>query len=151
MSVSFTDRELDVMAVLWQRGPSTVAEVRDALEDALAYTTVLTVLRTLEEKGDVGHEEEGRAYRYFAAVERETAGESALRRVLGKLFAGSPELLLTQLVRERGVDPHALRRMRELLDARLGDAGGAPRDDAGGDAPAPAAPSARRVSRRREG
>ena len=121
MTVSFTDRELDVMAVLWQRGPSTVAEVREALEDALAYTTVLTVLRTLEDKGYVGHEEEGRAYRYFAAVEREAAGESALRRVLGKLFAGSPELLLTQLVRERGLDPSALRRMRELLDARIGD------------------------------
>ena len=140
-TVSFTDRELDVMAVLWQRGPSTVAEVREALEDALAYTTVLTVLRTLEDKGYVGHEEEGRAYRYFAAVEREAAGESALRRVLGKLFAGSPELLLTQLVRERGVDPSALRRMRELLDARLGDA--SPNEPAGG--------AARRAPRRREG
>ncbi len=144
MTVSFTDRELDVMAVLWQRGPSTVAEVRDALEDALAYTTVLTVLRTLEDKGYVGHEEEGRAYRYFAAVEREAAGESALRRVLGKLFAGSPELLLTQLVRERGVDPDALRRMRELLDAQLGDA-------PTGDVAASPAPAARRASRRREG
>ena len=79
MTVSFTDRELDVMAVLWQRGPSTVAEVREALEDALAYTTVLTVLRTLEDKGYVGHEEEGRAYRYFPAVAREEAGTSALR------------------------------------------------------------------------
>ena len=56
---SFTDRELDVMAVLWDRGPSTVAEVREHLEDALAYTTVLTVLRTLETKGFVSHEEEG--------------------------------------------------------------------------------------------
>jgi predicted transcriptional regulator len=143
MTVSFTDRELDVMAVLWQRGPSTVAEVRDALEDALAYTTVLTVLRTLEEKGYAGHEEEGRAYRYFAAVEREAAGESALRRVLGKLFAGSPELLLTQLVRERGVDPEALRRMRELLDARL--------EDAGGGAGASGAPAKRSSSPRRRG
>ena len=147
MTVSFTDRELDVMAVLWQRGPSTVAEVREALEDELAYTTVLTVLRTLEDKGYAGHAEEGRAYRYFAAVEREAAGESALRRVLGKLFAGSPELLLTQLVRERGVDPDALRRMRELLDARLGDA---PGDVAGGASPNEAR-AARRPSRRREG
>src|ERR1041384_2935155 len=104
MDISFTDRELDVMAVLWQRGSGTVAEVRDALEDALAYTTVLTVLRTLEVKGDVGHEEEGRADGCLAADGREARGESALRRVLGKLFAGSPELLLTQLVRERGVD-----------------------------------------------
>ena len=121
MPVSFTDRELDVMAVLWERGPSTVAEVRAALEDEFAYNTVLTVLRTLEEKGYVGHQEAGRAYRYHPLVERETAGRSALRRVLGKLFAGSPELLLTQLVDERGLDPDELTRMRELLDQRLRD------------------------------
>ena len=119
MAVSFTDRELDVMAVLWERGPSTVAEVRGALDDDLAYTTVLTVLRTLEEKGHVGHEEAGRAHRYHALVARETAGRSALGRMLGKLFAGSPELLLTQLVDERGVAPDELARMRALLDARL--------------------------------
>ena len=124
MPVSFTDRELDVMAVLWERGPSTVAEVRGALEDALAYNTVLTVLRTLEEKGYVGHREAGRAYRYHPLVERETAGRSALRRVLGKLFAGSPELLLTQLVDERGLDADELARMRALLDDRLRDRGG---------------------------
>lgn len=119
MAVSFTDRELDVMAVLWERGPSTVAEVRAALEDDLAYTTVLTVLRTLEDKGHVGHEEHGRAHRYHALVAREAAGRSALRRMVGKLFAGSPELLLTQLVDERGLDADALARMRALLDDRL--------------------------------
>jgi predicted transcriptional regulator len=121
MGVSFTDRELDVMAVLWERGPSTVAEVRAALEDDLAYNTVLTVLRTLEEKAYVGHQEVGRAYRYHALVERATAGRSALRRMLGKLFAGSPELLLTQLVDERGLDADELSRMRALLDERLRD------------------------------
>jgi predicted transcriptional regulator len=119
MADSFTDRELDVMAVLWDRGPSSVAEVRAALEDALAYTTVLTVLRTLEEKGSVGHQEEGRAYRYHALVAREAAGRSALRRMLGKLFAGSPEMLLTQLVDERGMAPDELTRLRALLDARI--------------------------------
>jgi len=121
MAVSFTDRELDVMAVLWERGPSTVAEVRTELEDDLAYTTVLTVLRTLEEKAYVGHAEAGRAYRYHALVEREAAGRSALHRMLGKLFAGSPELLLTQLVDERGLDADELTRMRALLDDRLRD------------------------------
>ena len=119
MAESFTDRELDVMAVLWERGPSTVAEVRDALEDTLAYTTVLTVLRTLEDKGSVGHEEMGRAYRYHALVAREAAGRSALRRMLGKLFAGSPEMLLTQLVDEREMAPDELARLRALLDARI--------------------------------
>ena len=126
MAVSFSDRELDVMAVLWARGPSTVGEVREALaRDAgaeLAYTTVLTVLRTLEAKGHVGHEEVGRAHRYHALVAREAAGRSALRRLLGTVFGGSPELLLTHLVGERGVGDAELRRMRALLDARLGGA-----------------------------
>jgi len=131
MADSFTDRELDLMAVLWERGPSTVAEVREALEDALAYTTVLTVLRTLEEKGSVGHEEVGRAYRYHALVARETAGRSALRRMLGKLFAGSPELLLTQLVDERDMAADELGRLRALLDARIDESkDAAPEDDA---------------------
>ena len=119
MQISFTDRELDVMAVLWEHGPSTVAEVRDRIADDLAYTTVLTILRTLEDKGYVGHREEGRAYRYFPAVAREEAGTSALRRLVGKIFAGSPELLLTQLVSDRGLGRDELERMRRLLDERL--------------------------------
>ena len=119
MEISFTDRELDVMGVLWDRGSATVAEVREALTDDLAYTTVLTVLRILEEKGYVRHEEEGRAHRYFPQVEREAAGGSALERLLGKLFRGSPELLLTHLVSDRGLGEDELRRMRALLDERL--------------------------------
>jgi BlaI family penicillinase repressor len=119
MEISFTDRELDVMGVLWNRGPSTVAEVRKHLADELAYTTVLTVLRILEEKGYVGHEEEGRAHRYYPQVERQAAGESALRRLTRKLFQGSPELLLTHLVSDRKLSEKDLRRMRELLDQRL--------------------------------
>jgi BlaI family transcriptional regulator, penicillinase repressor len=119
--VAFTERELDVMNVLWEReGGATVAEVREALEDDLAYTTVLTVLRTLHEKGHARFVEEGKAYRYYAAVERRDAGRSALRRVVRKLFRGSPELLLTQLVSERGLTEPELRRMRALLDERLG-------------------------------
>lgn len=119
MSVSFTERELDVMSVLWRRGPSTVAEVRGELPDPLAYTTVLTVLRTLEEKGYVGHEEEGKAYRYHALVAREDAGASALERVLSTVFLGRPELLLTQLVEERGLSERELADLRALLDERL--------------------------------
>jgi BlaI family penicillinase repressor len=119
MEIAFTDRELDIMQVLWERGDATVAEVRDALADELAYTTVLTMLRVLEEKGYVRHTEEGRAYRYHPLVERERAGESALRRLTRRLFRGSPELLLTHLVADRGVSEEELRRMRELLDERL--------------------------------
>jgi predicted transcriptional regulator len=119
MDIAFTDRELDVMAVLWELGPATVAEVQARLADDLAYTTVLTILRTLEEKGHLRHEEEGRAYRYHPLVDRKAAGASALRRLVRKVFAGSPEMLLTQLVSERGLTAEQLERMRELLERRL--------------------------------
>lgn len=119
MDVSFTDRELDVMAVLWRNGSGTVAEVRDALDDTFAYTTVLTVLRTLEDKGFVTHVAEGKAHRYVPAVTPDVAGQSALSRVLDKIFGGSPDLLLTQLVSDRNLDTDDLRRLRKLLDDRL--------------------------------
>lgn len=119
MEVAFTDRELDVMGVLWEVGSATVAEVRHRLDDELAYTTVLTVLRTLEDKGYVAHEEEGKAYRYRPLVAREAAGKSALKRLVRKVFRGSPELLLTQLVSDRGLSRDELERMRELLEERL--------------------------------
>jgi predicted transcriptional regulator len=117
---TFTDRELDVMAVLWDRGPSTVAEVRVHLDDPLAYTTVLTVLRTLEAKGFVSHAEEGKAHRYAPLVARDRAGKTALGQVLDKIFGGSRELLLANLVKERGVNAAELKRLRKVLDARLG-------------------------------
>jgi BlaI family penicillinase repressor len=118
---SFTDRELDVMLALWDAGSGTVAEVREQLRDDLAYTTVLTVLRTLEAKGYVRHEDEGKAHRYFPTVARAEAGVSGLRRLVDTLFAGSSEALLTQLVNDRGLTRDKLARMRALLDERLHD------------------------------
>jgi len=116
MDPHFTDRELDVMQVLWDRGPCLVADVRDQLKDDLAYTTVLTILRTLEAKGHIGHTEEGRGHRYFATVKQGTAQDSALRHLMRKLFDGSAELLLTRLVSEKTLTAEELRRMRALLD-----------------------------------
>lgn len=118
--MQFTERELDVMQVLWERGPSVVAEVQAELTDKLAYTTVLTILRTLEAKGYVRHEEEGRGHRYFATVEQKAAQESALAHLTRKLFKGSAELLFTRLVSDRGLSAEQLKRMRELL-ARKAD------------------------------
>lgn len=115
----FTERELDIMDILWERGSGTVGEVQERLEDELAYTTVLTVLRTLEEKGYVGHESEGRAYRYHPLVEREEAQASHLNRLLKKLFSGSPELLLTQLVSDRNLSDKEVERLRGVLAQRL--------------------------------
>ena len=119
MEIVLYERELEVMEVLWERGSATVAEVRDALEDEMAYTTVLTVLRRLEEKGYVGHEEEGRAHRYHPLIERQEARESALERLTRKLFHGSPELLLTHLVSNRKLSRAQLRRLRELVEEEL--------------------------------
>ena len=119
MRILFTDRELDVMAVLWERSSATVAEDRERIPDELAYTTVLTVLRTLEEKGHVGHRGEGKAHRYFPLVERRVAGRSALTRLIDTVFNGSPELLLTQLVTERDLSEEQLKRIRKLMDARF--------------------------------
>ena len=122
MDISFTDRELDVMAVLWRRGSGTVTEVREDLDDDLAYTTVLTILRTLEDKGFITHLAEGKAHRYLPAVTQDLAGKSVLARMLDKVFAGSPEMLLTQLVNERDLDTNDLLRLRKLLDVRLAEA-----------------------------
>jgi predicted transcriptional regulator len=119
MEISLTDRELDVITVLWDHGPSTAAEVRARLTDDLAYNTVLTMLRILEEKGYVRHEEEGRAHRYFPLVGREAAGRSAVGRMVRRLFRGSPSLLLTQLVQHRDLSDEDLRLMRELIDQQL--------------------------------
>lgn len=120
MDTQFTQRELDIMGALWARGPSTVAEVRAALEDDLAYNTVLTMLKVMEGKGYVSRRPEGRAHRYAAEVERDAAGESALGRMTERLFGGSPEELLLRLV-DTGLDADELRRMRDLLDRRLQD------------------------------
>jgi BlaI family penicillinase repressor len=114
----FTPRELDIMGVLWTRGPSTVAQVQEALEADLAYTTVLTMLRIMEEKGHVSRSREGRADRYTPEVRRAVAEKSALGRVTERVFGGSPEELLVRLV-DGELDPDQLRRMRDLLDRRL--------------------------------
>lgn len=123
METLFTDRELDIMSVLWDLGPSTVAEVRDHLKDPLAYTTVLSLLRTMEEKGQVTHVEEGRAFRYRALVERGDARVSALNRITRKLFGGSPELLLSHLVSDQGLSEEEMERIKRLLEERLGGDG----------------------------
>jgi BlaI family transcriptional regulator, penicillinase repressor len=118
VSITLTDRELDVMSVLWERGSGTVAEVRAALHDELAYTTVLTVLRILEAKGHARHEGEGRAHRYYARVQERVARRGAVRQLLDRFFSGSPELLLTELVGDRELTAKELRRLRQVLDAR---------------------------------
>lgn len=116
---TFTNRELDVMSILWKHGDATVSEVREQLPDELAYTSVLSALQTLEEKGLVTHRLDGRAYRYVPLVEPEAAGRTAIGRILDKVFHGSAEMLLAQLVEERSLTDAELVRMRQLLEQRL--------------------------------
>jgi predicted transcriptional regulator len=120
-NLHFPPRELAVMGILWRLGSATVAEVRDALEEELAYTSVLSALQTLEDKGYVRHEAEGRAYRYFPLVAAERAGSSALSRIRDAIFQGSAEQLFAQLVSDRNLSRGELERMRALLAQRLGE------------------------------
>jgi predicted transcriptional regulator len=121
MKISLTNREADVMQVLWERGPCVVAEVRAHLGDDLAYTTVLTILRTLEAKGYVRHAEQGRGHLYSAKVQQQAARKSALKHLTDKLFKGSSELLFTHLVADRKLTPEQIQRMRELLAEKADD------------------------------
>lgn len=100
MGITFTDRELEVMNILWDQGSATVKEARKVIGEDTPYTSVLSIFQTLEQKGHVRHEREGRAYRYHPLVEREEAGRRALGYVLDRLYQGSPEALLGSLVEE---------------------------------------------------
>ena len=109
-------RELDVMRVLWDLGSGTVAEVRDHLPVDLAYTTVLTILRNLEEKSYVSRSSEGRAHRYSPRVDRAAARRSAIARVVDTLFHGAPEELVLHMVEDRTLSKADVRKLRALID-----------------------------------
>ena len=121
MAGEFGDRELDVMGVLWETGSATVAEVRDRLPADLAYTTVLTILRNLEAKGFVRHAGEGKAHRYFPLVARQTAGRSAVTRLIEKLFGGDPALLVSHLVSDHPLSAAELKKLHTALEERLAE------------------------------
>jgi BlaI family transcriptional regulator, penicillinase repressor len=117
----FPPRELAVMSILWRMGSATVTDVKDALDEPLAYTTVLSALQTLEDKGYVAHDAEGRAYRYRPLVTADEAGQSALDRVKDSIFHGSAEKLFAHFVADENLSRAELERMRRLLTERLGD------------------------------
>jgi BlaI family transcriptional regulator, penicillinase repressor len=117
--VSLGERELDVMTVLWTVGPGTVAEVKDRLPAALAYNTVLTILRNLEAKGLVDHEAEGRVFRYFPVVTQQAVKKNAVARLVSKFFAGSPVDVMAHLLDSKSLSAAELRALHEHLDARL--------------------------------
>jgi BlaI family penicillinase repressor len=111
-----TQRELDIMSVLWNLGEATVTEVRDRVDPNLAYTSISTMIRTLEMKGFVSHRRgEGKTHVYFPVIDSETAGESVLDRVLNKVYGGSPIKLLAHLMEQNRLSDKELARMRDLL------------------------------------
>ena len=122
--VALGDRELDVMAVLWEIGSGTVGEVRHRLPANLAYTTVLTILRNLEAKGYLSHIVEGRAHRYRPRVAQKAAQKSALSHMLLRLFKGSPELLLARLVETKALTADELRDLAKRVGNDVQPRGG---------------------------
>jgi BlaI family transcriptional regulator, penicillinase repressor len=119
MDVTLTDRELEIMTILWSLGSGTVADVRDRLPADLAYTTVLSLMRTMVDKQYLHAVAEGRAHRFVPRIKQEAVRRSAVARLVGTLFDGSPELAMTNLVSDRRLTPVDLRKLRKLIDQRL--------------------------------
>jgi BlaI family transcriptional regulator, penicillinase repressor len=116
-SATLTEAELRLMEVLWNKGPATVQQVLDSLPDKspLAYNSVLTTIRILEKKGYVKHEKDGRAFVYAPLIERKEATRSEIRRLVSRFFGDSQELLVLNILEDRGVDAAELDRLRKML------------------------------------
>jgi predicted transcriptional regulator len=118
-SLNLTEAELRLMDVVWDKGAATVGEVAAALtgEPILAYNTILTTLRILEQKGYVRHTKsrEGRAFVYRAVVGRKQASRNALRHLVRGFFANSPELLVLNLLDDGDLSQRQLQSIRNLL------------------------------------
>jgi BlaI family transcriptional regulator, penicillinase repressor len=112
-----TPLELEIMQVLWETGPCTVAEVQPKLKAQLAYTTVQTMLNVLLRKSKVKRLQEGRAFRYRPIVSRERANGSALHDMVKRMFGGSSEALLMAMVDARQIGAEELERVAQRLAA----------------------------------
>jgi predicted transcriptional regulator len=117
-SETLTEGEQRLMEVLWERGSGTVAEVLDALpeRDRPAFNTVQTMLRIMEKKGYLRHEERGRAFIYHAKVERDDAARAAVRSVVKRFYNNSAGLLAVRLLENEELSEQELTEMRRLID-----------------------------------
>jgi BlaI family penicillinase repressor len=111
-------RERQIMDVLYAAGRASAQEVLDALPDPPTYSTVRALLRVLEDKGHVRHEQDGPRYVFVPVVARETARRSALRRVLDTFFDGSAEQAVAALLdlQSSKLDPQELDRLVKLIE-----------------------------------
>lgn len=114
-SVNLTDAELRLMEVVWQRGASTVADVAEGVPQ-LAYSTVLTTLRILEEKGYLTHTKDGRAFVYAPVVDRAEASRSAVRHLLSRFFGNRPDLLVLNMMEDEAISSDELERLKKLIN-----------------------------------
>jgi predicted transcriptional regulator len=131
-SNTLTEAELRLMKLLWLRGESAVSDLVAAIpsDEALAYNSVLTTLRILEQKGYVDHRQEGRAFLYIPTVAEREASRSEIRHVLGRFFGNSREQLLLSLLGDEEISPEEIQRMKDAIR----DAGPDPvRGDSDGD------------------
>ena len=113
------DLQLAIMQVLWSAGPSTVADVHEALADrALAYTTIATMLRKMEDRRLVEHDTAGRRFVYQAAVSAEEVTRSMTGDLLDRLFEGSLANMVHHMLTEREVSADELQQLHALIDQR---------------------------------
>jgi len=116
-SPALTDAEARVMAVLWDRQTATVGDVVLSLarQRPVSYSTVQTILRILEDKEYVAHDKVARAFLYRPLVDERQARRRALRHLAGRLFDGSPSLLVLNVLHDEEMDPDELRRLKKLI------------------------------------
>jgi predicted transcriptional regulator len=116
-SITLTQAELRLMKVLWLRGESSVADLVTACtgDAPLAYTSVLTTVRILEQKGYVTHRQEGRAFLYNACVAEDEASRSEMRHMLQRFFGNSRERLLLNLLGDEDLTADELRRLKQTI------------------------------------
>ena len=117
-SPTLTEAEQRLMEVLWDTGAASVGEVAGALpkRKSVAYNTVLTTLRILEQKGYVRHEKQGRAFVYRPVVGREEARRGAVRHLLNRFFQNSPGQLVLNILEHERIDPRELERLKKLIE-----------------------------------
>ena len=111
-----TRLELQIMKVLWEKGPATVQEVQKNLKgESLAYTTVQTMLNVLHRKGRVKRKLYGKAYQYAPLMTQDKAMGEALVDIVDRMFGGSAEALVMSLVKTQHLDARKLEKLNELL------------------------------------
>jgi predicted transcriptional regulator len=116
-SLTLTEAELRIMQILWDKERATVAEVTAAMPPPpIAYNSVLTTMRILEQKGFVGHEEVGRAFNYYPVIERDAAAQTAVGHVLTRFFSNSSGALALQLIEKERPSNEELQRLKSLIE-----------------------------------